>query len=90
MFLLLVEEAIFIKDGFMKIMFVRSMFVDSFDPHFLATTVCAGYTALVRYEGFGLDSSKDFWVNLLSPDVHPVGWCATVHKPLVPPHSESS
>lgn len=44
-----------------------------------------GYKALLRYEGFGLNSSKDFWVSLCSNQVHPVGWCATRGKPLIPP-----
>ncbi|XP_065347744.1 polycomb protein Sfmbt isoform X2 [Cloeon dipterum] len=45
----------------------------------------AGYKALLRYEGFGQESSKDFWVNLCAATVHPVGWCAGRGKPLIPP-----
>uniref|UniRef100_A0A668AB23 Mbt domain containing 1 n=1 Tax=Myripristis murdjan TaxID=586833 RepID=A0A668AB23_9TELE len=45
----------------------------------------AGFKALLRYEGFDNDSSKDFWCNLCVPEVHPVGWCASSGKPLVPP-----
>jgi len=45
----------------------------------------SGYSALLRYEGFGQDSSKDFWMNLCSDKVHPVGWCATKGKSLIPP-----
>ncbi|XP_061471974.1 MBT domain-containing protein 1 isoform X4 [Rhineura floridana] len=47
----------------------------------------AGYNALLRYEGFESDSSLDFWCNICGPDIHPVGWCATSGKPLVPPRS---
>lgn len=47
-----------------------------------------GFKALLRYEGFDVDSSKDFWCNLCIPEVHPVGWCASSGKPLVPPKSE--
>lgn len=39
----------------------------------------------MRYEGFGENNSKDFWVSLCSTQVHPVGWCATRGKPLIPP-----
>ncbi|KAK6976280.1 MBT domain-containing protein 1 [Biomphalaria glabrata] len=46
-----------------------------------------GYKALLRYEGFGTDSSKDFWSNLISEDVHNVGWCATYGKILAPPRT---
>uniref|UniRef100_A0A671VU03 Mbt domain containing 1 n=1 Tax=Sparus aurata TaxID=8175 RepID=A0A671VU03_SPAAU len=47
----------------------------------------AGFKALLRYEGFDNDNSKDFWCNLCIPEVHPVGWCASSGKPLVPPKS---
>ncbi|XP_050665122.1 polycomb protein Sfmbt isoform X2 [Leptidea sinapis] len=46
-----------------------------------------GYMGLLRYEGFGSDDSKDFWVNLCCSEVHPVGWCATRGKPLIPPRT---
>jgi hypothetical protein len=46
-----------------------------------------GYKAQLRYEGFGNDDSKDFWVNLAGEDVHPVGWCASKGKPLIPPRT---
>ena len=42
---------------------------------------------LLRYEGFGQDGSKDFWMNLCSEGIHPVGWCATKGKPLIPPRT---
>jgi len=47
----------------------------------------SGYYAHLRYEGFGQDGTKDFWMNLCSDRVHPVGWCATKGKPLIPPKS---
>ncbi|XP_074928164.1 MBT domain-containing protein 1 [Chelonoidis abingdonii] len=47
----------------------------------------AGYNALLRYEGFENDSSVDFWCNVCGSDIHPVGWCATSGKPLVPPRT---
>ncbi|XP_077315018.1 MBT domain-containing protein 1 isoform X3 [Lithobates pipiens] len=47
----------------------------------------AGYNVLLRYEGFENDVSLDFWCNICSNDVHPVGWCASSGKPLVPPQT---
>ncbi|XP_054441393.1 MBT domain-containing protein 1 isoform X1 [Pteronotus mesoamericanus] len=47
----------------------------------------AGYNALLRYEGFENDSTLDFWCNICSSDIHPVGWCAASGKPLVPPRT---
>lgn len=47
-----------------------------------------GYRVLLRYEGFENDGSHDFWCNLGTVDVHPIGWCAINSKILVPPRSE--
>ena len=52
------------------------------------TCTIIGYKAQMRYEGFAGDNSLDFWINLATKDVHPVGWCAANGKPLVPPKSE--
>lgn len=57
--------------------------VDSFWVAMVIRVV--GYKALLRYEGFGSNPCKDFWVSLCSNQVHPVGWCATRGKPLIPP-----
>eukprot|EP00090_Calanus_glacialis_P032340 TRINITY_DN53588_c0_g1_i1.p1 TRINITY_DN53588_c0_g1~~TRINITY_DN53588_c0_g1_i1.p1 ORF type:complete len:772 (-),score=281.52 TRINITY_DN53588_c0_g1_i1:542-2857(-) len=58
-----------------------------FNTAFWVATVLriSGYKVLLRYEGFGQDGTKDFWMNLCSEKVHPVGWCATKGKPLIPP-----
>ncbi|KAL0266393.1 UNVERIFIED_CONTAM: hypothetical protein PYX00_008947 [Menopon gallinae] len=60
---------------------------EAFPDSFWVATVLriAGYKALLRYEGFGQNNDKDFWVNLCCNNVHPVGWCATRGKPLIPP-----
>ncbi|XP_064481448.1 polycomb protein Sfmbt-like isoform X2 [Ornithodoros turicata] len=54
--------------------------------YWIATVIkIAGYSAKLRYEGFGMDDSHDFWVNLCVDAVYPVGWCASQGKPLIPP-----
>ncbi|XP_061611100.1 lethal(3)malignant brain tumor-like protein 2 [Phyllopteryx taeniolatus] len=54
--------------------------------YWIATVIqIAGYKALLRYEGFEHDSSRDFWCSLVSGEVHPIGWCAMTGKLLVPP-----
>ncbi|KAF7998240.1 hypothetical protein HCN44_009638 [Aphidius gifuensis] len=62
---------------------------EAFPDSFWVATVLriAGYHALLRYEGFGNNEDKDFWVSLCSNDIHPVGWCATIGKPLIPPNT---
>lgn len=60
------------------------------DSFWVATVLrIAGYKALLRYEGFGQNNAKDFWVNLCCNNVHPVGWAATRGKPLIPPKSKN-
>lgn len=62
---------------------------DVTDSFWVATVLrVAGYKALLRYEGFGQNKEKDFWINLCSNNVHHVGWCATRGKPLIPPKSK--
>lgn len=56
--------------------------------YWIATVIkIAGYMVKLRYEGFGTDDCKDFWVNLCVDPVFPVGWCASQEKPLIPPKS---
>lgn len=44
-----------------------------------------GYKAKLRYEGYENDHNHDFWVNLCSTEVHPVGWCATQGRQIIAP-----
>ncbi|XP_033226420.1 polycomb protein Sfmbt-like isoform X2 [Belonocnema kinseyi] len=62
---------------------------EAFPDSFWVATVLriSGYRALLRYEGFGHHDDRDFWVSLCSNDIHPVGWCATIGKPLIPPNT---
>jgi len=48
------------------------------------------YKAKLRYEGCGSDSKLDFWVNICSPDVHEIGWCATNKKQIRVPISNNN
>ena len=56
-------------------------------PFWIATVQkIHGYKALLRYEGYSDDASDhDFWVNLCTSEVHPVGWCAIQNKNIIPP-----
>ena len=40
---------------------------------------------LLRYEGYEDDGVDDFWFDVRSKNVHPVGWCYSVQKLLIPP-----
>ncbi|XP_050427168.1 polycomb protein Sfmbt-like isoform X2 [Adelges cooleyi] len=67
-------------------------FSEEYPDYFWVASIVhiAGYKAKLRYEGYESDDSSDFWVNLCSSIVHPVGWCATRGKPLIPPKSIQS
>ncbi|XP_020915017.1 MBT domain-containing protein 1 isoform X2 [Exaiptasia diaphana] len=43
------------------------------------------HRVLLRYEGYEEDETADFWFDLRSPNIHPVGWCAKRNKLLIPP-----
>jgi hypothetical protein len=56
------------------------------NPFWIATVLkIHGFKAKLRYEGYEGDSSHDFWVNLCTTEIHPVGWCASQGRPIIPP-----
>ena len=40
---------------------------------------------LLRYEGYENDGADHFWFDVRSRHVHPVGWCYSVQRLLIPP-----
>lgn len=58
------------------------------DYYWIASVVSvAGYFVRLRFEGFDSDDSYDFWLNISSNQIHPVGWCAAQGKVLIPPRA---
>ncbi|XP_038055198.1 nascent polypeptide-associated complex subunit alpha, muscle-specific form-like isoform X2 [Patiria miniata] len=45
----------------------------------------AGYKAKLRFEGYGMDSSHDFWIHLCKAECYPVNGAEKVGKQLKPP-----
>ncbi|XP_033105953.1 uncharacterized protein LOC117108118 [Anneissia japonica] len=45
----------------------------------------AGYKALLRFEGYGIDSSHDFWVHLCKIECYPINGAEKAGKKLKPP-----
>uniref|UniRef100_A0A672FQC3 L3MBTL histone methyl-lysine binding protein 2 n=1 Tax=Salarias fasciatus TaxID=181472 RepID=A0A672FQC3_SALFA len=73
----------------MKVEVLNTNAVLPSEVYWIATVIqIAGYKALLRYEGFEHDSSRDFWCSLVSGELKPIGWCATMMKLLVPPQGE--
>ncbi|XP_048589841.1 MBT domain-containing protein 1-like isoform X3 [Nematostella vectensis] len=61
--------------------------VDDTEVAFWVATVkqLRQHRVLLRYEGYEDDDSADFWFDLRSMNIHPVGWCAKRNKLLIPP-----
>uniref|UniRef100_A0A8D2L0N9 Scm like with four mbt domains 2 n=1 Tax=Varanus komodoensis TaxID=61221 RepID=A0A8D2L0N9_VARKO len=60
------------------------------DTYWVATiiTTC-GQLLLLRYCGYEDDRRADFWCDVMTADLHPVGWCTQNNKALMPPDGES-
>uniref|UniRef100_A0AAQ4R3K6 Scm like with four mbt domains 2 n=1 Tax=Gasterosteus aculeatus aculeatus TaxID=481459 RepID=A0AAQ4R3K6_GASAC len=56
------------------------------DSYWVATiiTTC-GQLLLLRYSGYGEDRKADFWCDVMTAELHPVGWCTRNGKTLMPP-----
>ncbi|XP_042323979.1 scm-like with four MBT domains protein 2 isoform X3 [Sceloporus undulatus] len=56
------------------------------DTYWVATiiTTC-GQLLLLRYCGYEDDRRADFWCDVMTADLHPVGWCTQNNKVLIPP-----
>ncbi|XP_061108826.1 scm-like with four MBT domains protein 2 isoform X2 [Conger conger] len=58
------------------------------DTYWVATiiTTC-GQLLLLRFSGYGEDRKADFWCDIMTADLHPVGWCTQNNKVLMPPEA---
>ncbi|XP_051275811.1 LOW QUALITY PROTEIN: scm-like with four MBT domains protein 2 [Dicentrarchus labrax] len=56
------------------------------DTYWVATiiTTC-GQLLLLRFSGYGEDRKADFWCDVMTAELHPVGWCTQNNKTLMPP-----
>ncbi|XP_020628056.1 lethal(3)malignant brain tumor-like protein 2 [Orbicella faveolata] len=61
--------------------------IDDTDVAFWVATVIEikHYRVQLRYEGYESNPAGDFWFDLRSKNIHPVGWCAKRNKLLIPP-----
>uniref|UniRef100_UPI0037E90302 scm-like with four MBT domains protein 2 isoform X3 n=1 Tax=Semicossyphus pulcher TaxID=241346 RepID=UPI0037E90302 len=58
------------------------------DTYWVATiiTTC-GQLLLLRFSGYGDDRKADFWCDVMTAELHPVGWCTQNNKTLMPPEA---
>ncbi|XP_063164547.1 scm-like with four MBT domains protein 2 isoform X2 [Candoia aspera] len=58
------------------------------DTYWVATTITTcGQLLLLRYCGYEDDRRADFWCDVMTADLHPVGWCTQNGKVLMPPNA---
>ncbi|XP_006025932.1 scm-like with four MBT domains protein 1 isoform X6 [Alligator sinensis] len=56
------------------------------NTYWVATIVTTcGQLLLLRYDGYGEDRKADFWCDVMTADLHPVGWCEQNKKILKVP-----
>ncbi|XP_077977630.1 scm-like with four MBT domains protein 1 [Glandiceps talaboti] len=56
--------------------------------YWVATVIATcGQLLLMRYDGYESDRIADFWCDVTSGDLHPIGWCAQHSQQLAPPES---
>ncbi|CDQ86136.1 unnamed protein product [Oncorhynchus mykiss] len=61
------------------------------DTYWVATivTTCS-QLLLLRFSGYGDDRKADFWCDVMTAELHPVGWCTQNNKTLQPPEGRGS
>uniref|UniRef100_A0A4W5KIH8 Scm like with four mbt domains 2 n=1 Tax=Hucho hucho TaxID=62062 RepID=A0A4W5KIH8_9TELE len=58
------------------------------DTYWVATIVTTcGQLLLLRFSGYGDDRKADFWCDVMTAELHPVGWCSQNNKTLQPPEA---
>lgn len=58
------------------------------DSYWVATVITTcGQLLLLRYCGYGDERSADFWCDIMTAELHPVGWCTQNNKLLQPPEA---
>ena len=78
-----------LTSGFVKGMKVEVPVKNDPGTYWVATLVMScGPLLRVRYEGYGEDTSADFWCDLASSEIHSLGWCQKNNKILKPPQGK--
>uniref|UniRef100_A0A8C3SVS1 Scm like with four mbt domains 1 n=1 Tax=Chelydra serpentina TaxID=8475 RepID=A0A8C3SVS1_CHESE len=75
-----------LQNGFAPGMKLEVAVKSDHNTYWVATiiTTC-GQLLLLRYDGYGEDRKADFWCDIMTADLHPVGWCEQNKKILKVP-----
>jgi len=79
-----------LESGFEKSMKLEVANKQPAGTYWVASIVMTcGQLLRLRHEGVSPDdSSADFWCDVISSDIHPIGWCRVNDKKLQPPEGE--
>ncbi|XP_023933206.1 scm-like with four MBT domains protein 1 isoform X1 [Lingula anatina] len=77
-----------LQSGFTKGMKLEVANKCNSNTYWVASVVMTcGPLLRLRYDGYDEDSSADFWADVFTSDIHPIGWCAQNSKSLQPPEA---
>ncbi|XP_019360746.1 PREDICTED: scm-like with four MBT domains protein 1 isoform X1 [Gavialis gangeticus] len=75
-----------LRNGFAPGMKLEVAVKSDQNTYWVATIVTTcGQLLLLRYDGYGEDRKADFWCDVMTADLHPVGWCEQNKKILKVP-----
>lgn len=75
-----------LQNGFTPGMKLEVAVKNEVDAYWVATVITTcGQLLLLRYDGYGEDRKADFWCDILTANLHPLGWCEQNKKIFNPP-----
>ncbi|XP_063438899.1 scm-like with four MBT domains protein 1 [Mytilus trossulus] len=77
-----------LESGFVKGMKLEVPNKCNTDTYWVASVLMTcGPLLRLRFDGYEDDNSADFWCDLMTSEIHPIGWCAQNNQILQPPEA---
>lgn len=77
-----------LESGFVKGMKLEVPNKCHTDTYWVASVIMTcGPLLRLRYDGYEEDTTADFWCDLMTSEIHPIGWCAQNNQILQPPEA---
>lgn len=77
-----------LENGFVKGMKLEVPNKCNKDTYWVASVLMTcGPLLRLRFDGYEEDSTSDFWCDLMTSEIHPIGWCAQNNQILQPPEA---
>ncbi|CAC5406656.1 Scm-like with four MBT domains protein 1,Scm-like with four MBT domains protein 2 [Mytilus coruscus] len=77
-----------LESGFVKGMKLEVPNKCNTDTYWVASVLMTcGPLLRLRFDGYEDDNSSDFWCDLMTSEIHPIGWCAQNNQILQPPEA---